>query len=77
MMTNGAAAEAGDAMTLLQRKLAALLKEADPELRSLLQRTWLLGPRRIGPNVLCSSAPGIFKCVNKCGISLWTRGLHP
>ncbi|KAK9818827.1 hypothetical protein WJX74_007698 [Apatococcus lobatus] len=55
---NGDATEVGDAMTALQRKLAAQLQEADPELRSLLQRTWLLGPRRIGPNMLASSAPG-------------------
>ena len=57
---NGDALEGVDAMMILQRKLAALLKEAnDPELRTLLQRAWLLGPRRIGPNILSSSAPGV------------------
>lgn len=59
---NGDPSEAVDAVTILQRKLAALLKEAnDSELRNLLQRAWLLGPKRIGPNILSSSAPGMLR----------------
>ncbi|KAK9869094.1 hypothetical protein WJX84_011258 [Apatococcus fuscideae] len=55
---NGDAAEAGDGMALLQRKLALLIKEADPDLRALMQRAWLLGPKQIGPNILASSSSG-------------------
>ena len=46
-------------MALLQRKLALLIKEADPDLRALMQRAWLLGPKQIGPNILASSSSGL------------------
>ena len=36
-------------------RLLAAVKEADPKLLPLLGRTWELGPKRVGPNLLLAS----------------------
>ena len=55
----GTGAPGSDSLAALGERLRALAEASEQEgLLPLLQRTWLLGPKRVGPNLLLASAPG-------------------